>query len=219
MIWLVGKLCGSSSGPLLVETAARYTSQGIHGGAFATKRVVATITTSNPTQHLHNFNVAHTYTGLHYLIVRVSGANPTYSLTEAGPPTGMRASIGLWCVAETFPPIHSYHWRTSFPRETAPRAKPSVGLIPGRSAQCHGLNPWIAGSVTAHSQYAWSLPGSQAGLCSQCVPLAHHGGPPNVPALALVPLGAAQHLLSAGVVPLHSPPLSLQEPINLIQPD
>jgi len=43
---------------------------------------------------------------------------------------------------------------------------------------------------------------------AQCVPLAHHGGPPNVPASGFEPPG--QHLESAGVVPWQVPPGSLQ---------
>ena len=52
------------------------------------------------------------------------------------------------------------------------------------------------------------MPGSHDGLAAQWVPLAHHGGPPKVPGSGLVPGGFAQHLLSAGAVPLHSPPLA-----------
>ena len=73
----------------------------------------------------------------------------------------------------------------------------------------HGLMPWMAGSVCAHAQYASSLPGSQLGLVSQCVPELHHGGPQ---AAAEGP--PAQHFEFAGAVPLQVPPLSLQLPMN-----
>jgi hypothetical protein len=70
----------------------------------------------------------------------------------------------------------------------------------------------MAGSVNAQSHHAASFPTNHAGEVSQCVPLLHQVGPHTAPARP-----GGQHLEFAGVLPLHVPPASLHEPMNLEQ--